>query len=179
MVELALVHRIPVRVISARFNLPKTSIHRHRRLHMPPQLIAAIAMAVHPTEVDLEQLQKSESEGLLGALVGQRARLQLLSEMAFEAGEISAATSVERAITQSLELTSRLLGMIIQRHDVRSTSILISADYIQLRTAIVRALTPFPEAACAVGEALHRLETAAATEIKESGRPLLLESQPC
>ena len=89
---------------------------------MPPQLVAAIAMAAHPSEVDLEQLQRSESEGLLGALVGQRARLQLLSEMAFEAGEISAATTVERAITSSLELTSRLLGMIIQRHDVRSTS---------------------------------------------------------
>ena len=60
--------------------------------------------------MDIEQLQRSESEGLLGSLINQRARLQLLSEMAFEEGELHAATSNERAITSSLELTGRLLG---------------------------------------------------------------------
>jgi hypothetical protein len=179
LVELGLVHRIPVRVLARRFDIPKTTIFRHRRLHMPAQLVAAILAAQRPSEVDLEQLQRSESEGLLGSLIGQRARLQLLSEMAFEAGELGAATTVERAITQSLELTSRLLGMIVQRHDVRSTSILISADYLQLRGAIIGALKPYPEAARAVGEALARLELAAAKDITESKEPLLLEAAPC
>ncbi len=55
----------------------------------------------------LEALERSESEGLLASLVSQRARLQMLSEMAFEQGELNAATSVERAITNSLELTSK------------------------------------------------------------------------
>jgi hypothetical protein len=111
---------------------------------MPPQLIAAIAAAAHPSEIDLEQLQRSESEGLLGALVGQRARLQLLSEMAFEAREVSAATAVERSITSSLELTSKLLGMLVSRTEVRS--ILVSSDYLKLRQTIISALRPFPEA---------------------------------
>ena len=71
-------HRVPVRVLARRFDIPKTTIFRHRRLHMPAQLVAAIAMTQRPTEVDLEALQRSESEGLLGSLVGQRARLQLL-----------------------------------------------------------------------------------------------------
>jgi hypothetical protein len=179
LVELALVHRVPVRVLAKRFELSKDSIFRHRRLHMSAQLVAAIAMAAHPSAVDLEQLERSESEGLLGALVGQRARLQLLSELAFEQGEISAATSVERAITQSLELTSRLLGMIVQRHDVRSTSILISGDYLALRAAIIGALKPYPEASRAVGAALAQLELEAAQTITESGKPLLLEAAPC
>lgn len=99
--------------------------------------------------------------------------------MAFEQGELSAATSVERAITSSLELTSKLLGMIIHRHDVRSTSILISADYLKLRDRIVQALKPYPEAAKAVGRALAELELEAAKDITESGKPLLLEAAPC
>jgi hypothetical protein len=179
LVELGLVHRLPVRILAARFDIPKTCVFRHRRLHMSPQLIAAIAMAQRPSVVDLEQLQRSESEGLIGSLVSQRARLQMLSEMAFEAGEVSAGVAVERAITGSLELTSRLLGMIIQRHDVRTMNILISADYLQLRGAIIGALRPFPEAARAVGAALAQLETKAATDIAERKTPLLLEASPC
>jgi hypothetical protein len=179
LIELGLVHRIPVRVLARRFDIPKSTVFRHRRMHMPAQLVAAIAMASHPSELDIEQLQRSESEGMIGALVGQRARLQMLSEMAFEAGEINAATTVERAITQSLELTSRLLGMIVQRHDVRSTSILISADYLELRGTILMALKPYPEAARAVGAALAKLELGAAQTITESKKPLLLESSPC
>lgn len=146
---------------------------------MPPQLVAAIMTAAKPSEVDLEQLQKSESEGLLASLISQRARLQMLSEMCFAEGELHAATGVERAITQSLELTSKLLGAIISHHEIRSTSILISPDYLRLRQAIITALKPFPDAARAVGAALAELESEAAKGISESKRPILLEANPC
>jgi hypothetical protein len=52
------------------------------------------------------------------------------TEMAFEAGELHAATAVERAITSSLELTGRLLGQLVTHHQVTHTSILLSSDYI-------------------------------------------------
>jgi hypothetical protein len=178
LVELGLVHHIPMTVLARRFGLGTDAVWKHRHNHMSPQLIAAIAMAQRPSEIDLEQLQRSESEGLLGSLVGQRARLQLLSEMAFEEGELHAATTVERAITSSLELTSKLLGMIVQRHDVRSTSILISADYLKLRQTLIAALKPYPDAARAVGAALAKLETDVAADIVQRKTPLLLEAQP-
>lgn len=178
-IELALVHKLPVRVVAKRFDVSPNSVFRHRRKHMPPQLLAAIMTAARPSEVDLEQLQRSESEGLLASLISQRARLHMLSEMAFEEREVNAATGVERAITQSLELTSKLLGMIIQRHDVRSTSILVSPDYLKLRAAIINALAPYPEAARAVGKALHILETEAAEIIATQKKPLLLEASSC
>ncbi|MCP4389841.1 MAG: hypothetical protein GY802_16220 [Gammaproteobacteria bacterium] len=133
-----------MRVLAKRFDIFLDSVRWHKDNHMWPQLIAATLAAQKPSEIDLEALQRSESEGLLGSLVGQRARLQMLSEMAFEEGEVQAAVGVERAITTSLELTSKLLGMIIQRHDVRSTSILVSPDYIQLRQAITMALRAGP-----------------------------------
>ena len=145
---------------------------------MSPQLVAALLVAQHPSDIDLEALERSESEGLLASLLAQRARLQLLSEMCFAEGELHAATSVERAITASLELTSKLLGMLVQRTHSTHTSILISADYLALRQAIVTALRPYPDASQAVGRALADLEQAAAKDISESGKPLLLEAQP-
>ena len=91
--------------------------------------------------------------------------------------DVPAATSVERAITNSLELTSKLLGMIVGR--TSTTNILISSDYLQLRGAIVAALKPFPEASRAVGTALAELELEAAADIASSEKPLLLEASPC
>ena len=67
LIELALVHKLPVRVIAKRFDIPKTTVFRHRRLHMSAALVAAIATAAHPSEVDLEALQRSESEGMIGS----------------------------------------------------------------------------------------------------------------
>jgi hypothetical protein len=177
-VELGLVHRAPAAVLARRFSLHRDAIYRHRKNHMSPQLHAALLAAQHPSDIDLEQLERSESEGLLASLVSQRARLQLLSEAAFEQGEVHAATSVERAITASLELTSKLLGVLVQRTHTTSTSVLISADYLVLRAAIVRALRPFPEASAAVGRALAELELSAAKDISERKTPLLLEATP-
>jgi len=137
-------------------------IYRHGR---PPQARAAILTALRPSEVDLEALQRSESEGILAQLVAQRARLQQHGEIALEQGDVRAAVAVEGAITSNLTLVAKLLGQLVQHHEVRSTSILISADYIALRSAIVRALEPYPEAARAVGRALAELETAAAKDI--------------
>jgi hypothetical protein len=69
--------------------------------------------------------------------------------------------------------------MLVQHHEVRSTSILISSDYLQLRGVIVSALRPFPEVARAVGSALAELETKAAETIAQSKKPLLLEAASC
>ena len=179
LVELGLVHRVPVAVLARRFSLHRDAIYRHRKNHMSPQLCAALLVAQKPSDVDLEALERSESEGLLASLVAQRARLQMLSEMAFEEGELHAATGIERAITGSLELTSKLLGVLVQRTHTTHTSILISADYLALRQCIVSALKPFPEASVAVGRALAGLELSAAKDISERKTPLLLEAQPC
>ncbi len=70
-----------------------------------------------------------------------------------------------------------MLGQLVQRHEVHRTSILVSADYLTLRSALVTALRPYPEAARAVGTALHTLETEAAADIVASKRPLVLEAE--
>ena len=62
---------------------------------------------------------------------------------------------------------------------MRSTSILISADYLKLRHTIINALKQFPDASAAVGRALGALEIEApAKDITERKTPLLLEALP-
>ena len=134
--------------------------------------------AQKPSAVDLEALQRSESEGILSQLVAQRARLQQHAELAVELGDVRAAVAVEGAVTANLTLVAKLLGQLVQHHEVRSTSILVSPDYLAMRAVLVQALRPYPEASRAVGRALAELEAGAARDITEAKTPLALEHQP-
>jgi len=176
-IEIGLVHKVPYRALATRFECSPDAVARHARNHLTPQMAAAILTAQKPSDVDLEELQRSEAEGLLAQLVTQRARLQQHSDLALELGNGPVAIAAERAITSNLELVGKLLGTLVHRHEVTRTSILVSADYLQLRTAIVDALRPYPGAAKAVGAALHRIESAAARDIENSKRPLLIEAE--
>ena len=176
-IEIGLVHRVPLRVLGQRFECSPDALHRHRHRHLTPQMAAAILAAQAPSEIDLEALQRNESEGLLAQLVTQRARLQQHSDLALELGNAAGAIAAERAITSNLELVAKLLGSIVQRHEVTRTSILISADYLQLRQSIVQALRPYPDAARAVGAALLVIESDAAKVITERKQPLILEAE--
>jgi hypothetical protein len=151
--------------LADRFDVSKDAICRHATNHLSPVQRAAILAAQKPAAIDLDALRTSESEGLLAQLVTQRARLQGHAELAASLGDVRGAVSAESAITGNLALVGKLLGQLVQVHDVRHTSILISADYIKLRQTLVAALRPFPEAARAVGAALHALETDAAQDI--------------
>src|SRR3954468_11240399 len=130
--EIGLTYRVSHGVLAARFDVSPDALQRHAKRHLSPQIRAAILTAQRPSAVDLEGLQASESEGLLSQLVMQRARLQGHSEMALDLGDVRAAVAVEGAITANLTLVAKLLGQLVQRHEVRRTSILISADYLQL-----------------------------------------------
>ena len=106
LVELGMCLRVPRHVLSKRFDVSQVSLYRHQKKHLTPTMVAAILAAQHPSDINLAELYKRESDGLLASLVHQRARLQKLSEMAFEEGALHTAVSVEKAITASLELTS-------------------------------------------------------------------------
>ena len=171
----------PLRVLGKRFEVSHYAIHRHGRKHVTPQMRAAILAQARPEAIDLEQLQRSESEGLLAQLVAQRARLQSHSELALEVGNTADAMRVEAGILKNLELVAKLLGQLTTHHTVEHRNVLISPAYLQLRQAIITALKPHPAAARDVSAALHRLESEAATDIKERaarGQPLLLEHDP-
>jgi hypothetical protein len=176
-IEIGMVHQVPFRTLGARFGLKPSTLYRHAKLHLPPQTRAAILAAQKPSEVDLEQLQRNEAEGLLSQLVTQRARLHQQAGLAAELGDVRGAVAVERAIIANLELVGRLLSQFTVHHEVTHRSVLVSADYLQLRSALLTALRPHPAAMRDVAAALHQLESAAAANITDAKAPLVLEHQ--
>lgn len=65
-------------------------------------------------------------------------------------------------VHRNVKLTGTYLGE-FARHEVKtSINLLLSEDYLQMRTALMRALAAFPDARRAVAEALHQREAKAA-----------------
>jgi hypothetical protein len=174
-----MMHGMTAKSIAARFGLPYYSIKNHLSKHMTPAAKAAIVLSVKPSEIDMQALCESEGQSLLANLIAQRARLAQAVEQALEGGDIKGAVSAERAVTDNLETVGKLLGAFVQHHEVRHTNLLISADYLRLRQAVVLALRPYPDAARAVGAALLNLEQEAADEITAKSERPMLEAVPC
>jgi hypothetical protein len=95
-------------IIAKRFGYSPATITWHRD-QMPQQLKAAIvAAALKPKETDLDQLRIDESEGILGNLAHQRARLLMCQDEAMAA---AAFVDVNR-------LSNRALDPTLIAHDV-------------------------------------------------------------
>jgi hypothetical protein len=158
LIERSLAMGIPMTRIGRRFgySVPVLSNYRAR---MPAQLRAAIAAAaLKPKEQDLDKLRIDESEGILGNLAHQRARLLVCQDEAMEAGEVAPVVSLARVIHQNIELVGKYLGLFAQHHVTTKVNILVSEDYLRLRHELTLALRPFPEARRAVADRLHALE---------------------
>lgn len=179
-VDVALAHGLGHDAIGKRYNLSPHSVQRHGKNHLSPQMRAAVQHALHPSAVDLDALKVSEGENLLHHLAHQRARLATHIELAVAIGDPSAAIRGEAAITNNLQLISKLLGVLVNVHETRHQHILTHPDYLRLREVLLQALAPFPEARIAVGRALAGIETQAAEDItKAAGRaPITIEAKP-
>jgi hypothetical protein len=162
-IERDLALNIPLRRLAKKYNLSKDSLCRAKK-RLPPQLKAALAgHALRPAE-DLEKLRTEESEGLLSHLAAQRARLLLAQDAAAEVEQYGLVAQLASGIHRNLELTGKLVGEFAQ-HSVHTTiSILVQPEYLQMRSELLRALAPFPEAKKAVAAVLHGVETSAAQQ---------------
>jgi hypothetical protein len=170
-IEAALVSGVSQLSLAARFGLSNDAIGRHYRNHLDAAARAAILTQQNPNDIDLDKLREDESAGLLANVSRQRIRLQQISERALDDGDTKAAIGAESAITSNLKLTARLVGQLIQVHDVRHQHVLVSEDYLKVRAAIVAAIRPYPEAARAVGRALAALEADGAEAITARAKP--------
>ena len=157
-IELAIARRVGYRQIEQKFGPSIYSLHRHRRGHMPPQLLVALETTALPTVFDLDALRKSESEGLLMTLVTQRARLFQLLDTAEECGDLKAAATVHGRINDNVITVAKLLGDLSTHSSTTVNNLVISGEYLELRSALVRALRPYPEARKAVSVVLQGLE---------------------
>jgi hypothetical protein len=162
---------LPLRRIAKKYGgLCKDTLCKYKK-RLPPQLKAAmLAQALRPA-ADLETLRVSESEGLLASLAGQRARLLLWQDAAAASEQYTVGAMISAQVHRNLELVGKYLGEFASHHHVTAISLLVSPEYLELRSALLGALQRHPEARADVTAALHRLETRAAQRATE--RPAL------
>jgi len=179
LIDLGLITGTPKATLAQRFDISVDTLSRHAANHLPPQVRAAIMTQLAPSDIDLEALQRSESESLLASLIAQRARLSTMATSAIEHDLPNVAVRCESAILANLELVSRLLGQLVHRSEIVQKSYLLTPSYIRLRKVLVDTLRPYPEIAAKVAAAIAEIEDdEVATITAKANKPPLLEHQP-
>jgi hypothetical protein len=158
-IELGLANRIALRTLSKRYGLSIDAIHRHRHKHMDATLTAQLMTRGRLTEIDLDHLRITESEGILHHLVTTRARLYRAIDATDDAGNHMESARITGILLKNLELTAKLLGELSAGSTSLTVNVLASEEYFGLRVAIMQALKPFPEARAAVAHALQGYES--------------------
>ena len=130
----------PYRNIAERFKLSIGSISRHRDAHIAADLIKSHEIQ-EATRAD-SLLQKTEEEAAFVREMRDCAKAEGDIELALKA--------VDRAL-KCIELYAKVQGLI---QDQPQINITLKAEWIELRTLIVKALEPYPEAKQAVVDAL-------------------------
>lgn len=125
------------------------SLRRHRDAHLPKAV--AKAQEVEDVRQALDVVKQ------LKAVNGTT--LHVLKE-ARDQGDPGLALKAIDRIHRQIELQARLLGELDERP---VTNILVAPEWLGVRSALLGALAPYPEAAMAVATALARLEAGDAT----------------
>ena len=143
-INVALIHRESFRTISDCHGLSQTALKRHSRDHLPKLLVEA-----------KQAVEAADADDLLGEVRDLQARTLAILEATEETHEHRVALAAIREARCNLELLARILGELDERP---VTNILVSAEWVSVRTVMMEALGPYPEARIAVAEQLSELE---------------------
>jgi lysine/ornithine N-monooxygenase len=133
-----------LRNIAKRFGTSATALHRHKAGHLP----AKLAKAKEAAEV-------AHADDLLVHVREMQSRTLAILGSAESAGELRTALAAIREARGNLELLAKLLGELDESPTVNVT---VSTEWVTIRTAVMKALGPYPEARTAVAGELLELE---------------------
>ena len=133
-----------LRDIARRHAVSKDALARHKAKHLPKTL----AQAQQAQEV-------TRGDSLLGRLLFlSNETLAILAEARQEKENSLALTAISRA-EQQIALQGKLLGELREQQITVNTNLLVtSPEWVALRTRVVAALEPYPEARLAMVEAI-------------------------
>jgi len=126
--------------LSALFGVSDSALRRHAKKHLP----ATLAQAQDAAEV-------AQADDLLGQVKELRDKAYGVLSKAEAAGDLRTALAAIREARGCLELLAKLLGELSEQPIV---NILLSPEWIRVRSRLIYALTPYPEAREAVATAL-------------------------
>jgi hypothetical protein len=146
-IDTALVGGESCRTIASRYGtIGRMALERHAANHLPARLVKA-----------QEAEEMAQADDLLAQVRSlQGAALRIL-DTAEQGGDLKVALSAIREARGNLELLAKLLGELDERPQV---NILVAPEWLSMRTILLGALAPYPEARVAVAGALTRLEVA-------------------
>jgi hypothetical protein len=161
-IEMMLAKGTPVRHIAKRFGISIHVLYRYKS-QLPPQLRVKHVAHRLKAGADLEQLKITESEGILQNLALQRCRLLLVQDRALMADDRREVAHISDVINRNIRATGQYLGEFQKVSTQISLNILVSDEYLALRSQLMAALAPYPQARKAVALALQAAERAAAS----------------
>ena len=131
-INVALVHREPYRHIAARHGVSTGALQRHSREHLPALLVKAY-----------EAIERDDAEDLAGEVNKIKEDVHRLKAKAEDEGDLRAALLGCDKALKALELRAKIEQLI---QTAPTFNIHLNTEWIDLRTAILRALAPHPEA---------------------------------
>jgi hypothetical protein len=142
-IDRALVAGESVRALARRYvPLSVTALQRHKASHLPAAMLQAQCAA-----------EVAHADGLLSQVRDLQRRALVILEKAEAANDLRTALQAIGQARANLELLARLLGELQEA----PVNILISPEWVTVRTVILSALGSFPEARVAVAAELGRL----------------------
>lgn len=136
-----------LRDIAKQFGVTAASLNRHRNNHLPARMAE---VAERNVEADIRTAIDVVAQ--LKAING--ASLNILKEARTAKDGSLALQAIDR-IQKQIELQAKLIDLI---NDGDTVNIVISPEWVQVRTLIIAALQPYPEARQSVTTALQSVE---------------------
>lgn len=143
-IDRELVAGTPLRHIAERFGLSLASVARHKDGHLPRELTAA-----------REAATAAEADDLLAQVARLRTDARRIAERAERRRDLRTALQGIRELSRLVELQARLLH---ELSDGPTVNLVVSDEWRRVRTALLAALAPYPEARAAVAETLAEVE---------------------
>ena len=143
-IDRALVGGSAKRDVSALFRVSEDAVTRHAAAHLPK----ALAQAHEAREAERADDLLSEARRLKEITMGLLGR-------AVQANDLRTALVAVREARGNLELIGKLLGELDEHPQV---NVMVSAEWVAVRTTLLAALGPYPDARAAVAARLLTLE---------------------
>jgi hypothetical protein len=144
-IEDAFIAGTPKRRIAAQYGVTEQAVRRHLREHLP-----ALLTLVRDAE------QASRADSLLDRIEALQTRTLAILSAVEGADEHRTALAAIREARSNLELIGEVTK---ELNRTPTLNLAVHPEYIAVRTAIVRAVEPYPEARQAISQAMLMLES--------------------
>lgn len=145
-IDRALVGDASNRSLASLYDVSEAALRRHKANHLPATLAKS---------QDAQGI--AEADDLLAHVQNLQAHTLSILEVAESTSQHRTALSAIREARSNLELLAKLVG---QLDDSPTVNITLSAEWIEIRTVLLKALVPYPQARSAVAGELLNLEEA-------------------